>query len=169
MIKSKNFISIVCSSAMMVTIFMLCGCASQKTDHNISVSAVPDIAKNQTLVLKLGGAVEGISVGGVDVNIEIPQAVLIKTGGGGILENGVITSKIPSEKLLLTGRLSDKNLRVALISPVGIKDGEILQIKLNIENNKRIAAGDFRIKSAEIIDLKGNVLDNLTIGFDLQP
>ena len=141
----------------------------------LSASAT-DIAKNpptitsksadilsRTLVLTLHENAPGTSVGAIDVTINIPQGVSVKTKANGLIEADVIYPLIKETGTFLIGKFSNSTLRVAMISPSGIKSGKILQIKTDIAKDEILQAESFQIKSIEAVDLKGKNVNGITV------
>jgi hypothetical protein len=159
----KTITAIARTIVSLVLSVSLAACSTTAHKNSLPDVTVSGAIISKTLVLTLRGATPEITVGAIDVTIEMPDGVSVKAQNNGLIESDVITTPPTSTRPFLSGKYSAKSLRVALISPTGIKDGEVMQIKVNLADGDVLRAESFRVTSLQVIDLKGNNVNGTSI------
>ena len=161
----KNIIiKIIRTTLWLALVSTFTACATGGTvDTSSSDKSATDTVTSRTLVLTIQGTTPETVIGAVDVSIEMPPGVSVKTQENGMLINGVLISSPSSTQPYLMGKFSNRTLRIAMISPTRIKGGEVMQLSVDVAKGVMLSAESFQISSMRVIDLNGKAVDGINL------
>lgn len=144
---------------------------SNKTDIK-DITATNLIAIGGTsAILKLstqGTLTGGISIGGIEVTMNLPTGVTVKTDTNGIFAGIISTSGVVPSGSLMQSRYipapatSQGSIKMAFVNTTGFGVGEFATIRCDVAAGKAVQAADFSLSGFKAVDGKGAAITDLT-------